>query len=128
MIGGVDIHLPTNAGDTSMEAAVRAVRQFWSSAVFENGITGQRYDHFRDIPFGEIEELFVYRDEKSADEWDTEGAVPRLYNTMIHIVRDDDMVTIVVDEKDAEMQVLIGAIQSALDDEILCIPAELGAA
>ena len=61
MIGGIDIRIPTRAGVLSVEVSVRAIRQTWSRAVFENGLTGDRYDSFAD-PFGEVKELFVYRD------------------------------------------------------------------
>lgn len=123
MIGGIDVHLPTMAGASSTEVAVRAIRQRWCLATFENGITGERYDHFQQIPFGEIEELFVYRDAESADKWDAEGAVPDVYNTMIHLILDENLLTVVVDSKDAAMMELIAAIESGLRDEILFIPA-----
>jgi hypothetical protein len=124
MIGGIDVHLPTMAGDSSTEVAVRAIRQRWPRAVFENGITGERYDHFWQIPFGEIEELFVYRDSASADTWDDKGAIPAVYNMMIHLIPDDDLLTVVMDEKDSAMEELLAAIKSGLSDEILYIPAE----
>ncbi len=128
MIGGIDIHLPTMAGASSIEVASRAIRQRWPLAVFENGITGERYDQFWEIPFGEVEELFVYRDIASADKWDAEGAIPEVYNTMIHLIPDDDLLTVVVDEKDAAMMELLAAIESGLRDAIFLIPAELEAA
>ena len=34
-------------------------------------------------------------------------AVPALYNTMIHVLGDEDMITLVVDEKDERMQEMI---------------------
>lgn len=124
MIGGIDIHLPTRAADASMEVAVRAVRQCWSHAVFENGVTGERYDEFWRIPFGELEELFVYRDCRFADAWDEVGATPELSNTMIHIIPDRESLTLVVDERDEPMNEIIAAIESALRDEILFVSAE----
>lgn len=128
MIGGIDVRLPTMAGASSIEVAVRAIRQKWPLSAFENGITGERYDHFSQIPFGEIEELFVYRDSASADAWDANGAIPAVYNTMIHLIPDDDLLTVVVDEKDAAMEELLTAITSALRDEIHYVPADLEAA
>lgn len=124
MIGGIDVHLPTKAGASSIEVAVRAIRQLWPQAEFENGITGERYDHFWQIPFGEVEELFVYHDSESADKWDAEGAIPDVYNTMIHLIHDDDFLTVVVDERDATMEEFLAAIESGLRDEILYISAE----
>lgn len=64
MIGGIDVRLPTRAGAVAVQVAVRAVRDHWPQAVFENGDTGMRYDQFRQIPFGELNEVFVYRDRR----------------------------------------------------------------
>lgn len=47
---------------------------------------------------------------------------------MIHVIGDEDMITVVVDEKDAAMQAIIATIASALDDQILYMPAQLEAA
>jgi len=127
MIGGIDVPLRTMAGDSSSEVAVRAIRQEWPLAVFENGLTGERYNNFWQIPFDEIEEIFVYRDSACADVWDAEGAIPAVRNTMIHIVSDDGLITVVVDERDRAMNEIIGAISSALSDDILCM-AEMEAA
>jgi hypothetical protein len=128
MIGGIDVHLATSRGGSSAEAAVRAIRQRWPRAVFENGLTGERYPQFGLIPFNDIEEIFVYRDRESADAWDAEGAVPALYNTMIHLVPDDDQLTLVIDERDTAMEELIAAVESALGDAILHVTAEREAA
>lgn len=115
MIGGIDIRLKTRAGANSIEVAVRAIRQLWPHAVFENGQTGERYGQFGSIPFGEIEEIFVYRDNDTAEKWEAEGAIPELFNTMIHIIHDEGFLTIVVDEQNAETSSLIEAIQSAIE-------------
>jgi hypothetical protein len=129
MIGGIDVQIPTRCGPPlSTEVAVRAIRQRWLDAEYENGATGERYSRFRLIPFGEIEEIFVYRDRHSADRWDTEGAIPGLRNTMIHIVAEMDLITVVVDLLDAVMDEIIAAIRSALGDDIFYLPAELVAA
>lgn len=121
MIGGIDIQIRTNAGESSLEVAVRAIRQQWSRAVFENALTGERYDTFGQIPFGEIEELFVYQDQDRADAWDVEGATPALHNTMIHLIPESGMMTIVVDDKVPAMELIVSAIESAFRDEILNI-------
>lgn len=129
MIGGIDVPIRTRCGPSlSTEVAVRAIRQRWPRSDYENGLTGERYCEFRQIPFGEIQELFVYRDRASADRWDAEGAVPSLRNTMIHIVADEDLVTVVVDLRDAAMEEIIAAISSTLGDDIFYIPAEVAAA
>lgn len=128
MIGGIDIRISTRAGDSSTEIAVRAIRQKWPGAVFENGLTGDSYDSFQQIPFGEVEELFVYRDSDAARLWDAEGAVPDSCNSIIHVIADPDMLTAVIDERDAEMESILAAIRSGLADEIFYISALLEAA
>jgi hypothetical protein len=128
MIGGIDVRIPSKAGDLSLEVAVRAIRQVWHEAVFENGLTGERYDSFHEIPFGETEEIFVYRDIPSAAIWDAEGAIPEASNTMIHLIRDEGSVTAVVDERTDEMNAIIVAIESGLTDDYWIIPAILEAA
>ncbi len=128
MIGGIDIRIPTRAGMLSAEVSVRAIRQRWPRAVFENGLTGDRYDQFSQIPFGDVKELFVYWDSNAAAIWEAEGAVPRADNVMIHLIADLDILTAVIDEKDDEMESIIAAIRSGLADEILCNPASLAAA
>ena len=125
MIGGIDVHLPTRAGDEAVQVAVRAIRDHWSHAVFENGDSGEQYDSFWQIPFGELDEIFVYQDTDAARAWDVHGGVPQLCNTMIHVIGDQDMITVVVDEKDAAMQEMIATIASALNDAILYTPALL---
>lgn len=122
MIGGIEIRIPTRAGLSSTTVSVRAIRQSWPNAIFENGLTGDHYEHFRQIPFARVEELFVYRNSDAARLWDAEGAVPGAFNSMIHIIADQDMLTVVIDEEDAEMDSVIAAIRSGLADEIHYIP------
>ena len=124
MIGGIDIAIPAQNVDSSLVAAVRAILQYWPRAVFENGTTGQRYNRLPDIPFGRLQEIFVYRDAPIADAWDAEGAVPELYDTMVHLIADDGRITLVVDSTDGPIAEIIGAIRSALSDTIHHVLAE----
>lgn len=124
MIGGIDIDLPTYGNSLALEIGVRAIRQIWSTAVFEDAETGDRYNRFWQIPFGSIKELFVYPDKESADAWDNEGAIPSLSNKMIHLIADDEAITVVVDEKDAAMDEVVSSISSGLSDNIHFITAE----
>jgi len=128
MIGGIDIRIPNRAGQESLEVAVRAIRQHWPRAVFENGNTAERYDYFGQIPFGDVEELFVYRDTKSAELWDKYGAIPEAENSMIHVIYDVELITAVIDDRTEEMEAIIQSIRSALKDPILSVPALLEAA
>jgi hypothetical protein len=125
VIGGIDTRLPTHDSAIALEVAVRAVRQCWPRAVYENADSGDRYSQFKSIPFGALHEIFVYRDAPAADAWDTNGAIPELHNTMIHLIADEDVLTVVVDEKDDLANEIIAAIKSALSDDILHVPAYL---
>lgn len=115
MIGGIDIMIPTQAGPSSLVAAVRAIVQYWPNAVFENAVTGDRYARLANIPFGRLDEVFVYRDAKTADAWDAEGAVPDLHDTMVHVITDEDRLTLVVDSTEGLIAELIAAVRSVLD-------------
>jgi hypothetical protein len=124
MIGGIDIEIPTKAGERSLQVAVRAMIQCWPRAVFENGLTGERYDNFWHIPFGvELEEIFVYRDSHAAGVWDAEGAIPDVYNTMVHVIVNEESITVVMDVRDAVAEMVLSAISSALSDDILYLEA-----
>ena len=128
MIGGVERKITTRAGELAIQVAVRAIRQQWPKAVFENGDTGERYARFWDIPFQDLKEIFVYRDTVAADDWDSKGAIPELSNSMIHLIADTGLITVVVDELNAAMSEIVDGIASALGDEIHSWSIELEAA
>lgn len=123
MIGGIDVPLSSAAGLESLEVAVRAIRQLWPRAVCENANTGVRYARFGEVPFGEAEELFVYRDPEVADIWDREGAIDAVSNTMIHLLHDEGLLTAVVDERTPDMETILNAIRSGLNDPIFSLSA-----
>lgn len=127
MIGGIDTAIPTPGVRDPLYIAVRVIRQYWPKAVFENGETGERYE-FWQVPFGEVIEVFVYRDGLIADQWDAEGAVPELLNTMIHLIAEREALIVVVDDKVGEMQNVIDSILSALADPIHHVAAKRSAA
>lgn len=126
MIGGFDIRIATEAGESALLAAYRAILQFWDHPVVENASTGGRYEGaFFDIPFDYLEEIFVYRDSNSADLWDEEGAVEGVQNTMIHLIAEPRLTTVVVDDPtDPEMSEVIAAIRSNLANDIFAVYAE----
>ena len=125
MIGGIDIEIPHHAGENASEVVVRTIRLQWPLAAFENGLTGDRYGRYPEIPFRQIEELFIYRDNQVADQWDAEGAVAALCNTMIHLITEPDLVTLVIDERTEEMMRMVASIRFALQDSSRFIPAEV---
>jgi hypothetical protein len=115
VIGGIDIRIPTKSGDLGVEVAARAIIDFWPDAVFEDATTADWYNDFVEVPFAQTRELFVYRDPACADIWDAEGAIPEAYNTMIQLIGDDGLLTVVVDGKDGQIDAILAAIQSALE-------------
>ncbi len=125
MIGGIDIRIPNRAGQESVEAAVCAIRQMWPRAVFENGNTAEYYGHFWQIPFGYVDELFVYRDANAADLWEENGAIPAAANLMVHVIYDEALITVVIDTLTEEMEAIVESIKSALEDPVLILPAIL---
>ena len=118
MIGGIDIRIKSAAGEELLEVAANALAQLWPNAVFEDGETGEPYDSVWNVPFSEMAEVFVYRDEQSAKIWSKKGAVPEALNSMIHLLRDPGLLTVVVDDLSDEMGEAIDAIKSALADNI----------
>lgn len=128
MIGGIDIRIPNRVGPKSVEVAVRAIRQQWPRAVVENGTTTARYDYFWQIPFGDVEELFVYRDANSAELWDKCGAITEAENSMVHLICDEGLITVVIDDRTSETEAIVRSIRSALEDPILTVSARLGVA
>jgi hypothetical protein len=129
MIGGVDIRIATSADDSAAIIAVRVVLQYWPHAAFENAVTGEYYKTYWQIPFSDLKEIFVYRDASAAQQWDAEGAVPGVHNTMIHILRDKGLLTLVVDDPEgSEMGHIIADVSCGLKNDIMNTAAEVEAA
>jgi hypothetical protein len=117
MIGGEDVVIPLHSTGRAeaLESAVRSLSSYWDSAVFEDAITGQRYDTFSAIPFGRCHELLVYRDEAALQEWEALGATPSTEGTMVHFIAEKAAVTLVVDDtRDAMTAAVIDEIRSLL--------------
>ena len=99
MIGGADIVIPAKNKPESLDSAVRCVRIYWPMSVFHNAHTSEVYLEYRDIPFGLIKEIFVYRTEQDKDQWDAGlGKV----NSMIYMILSDVGITVVIDDPDSE--------------------------
>jgi hypothetical protein len=129
MIGGTDIVIDTGLNEIALDVAVRCARNAWPEAVFEDADTGNRSDHYEDLSFGRITELFVFRDARTAEDWDEHGAVQSLVNTMIHVLVGPDSLTVVVDDPDtSEMRQILATIRESLRMDIFNTLATLGAA
>ena len=116
MIGGTDIVIPTGGGHAPLDLCLRVVRRYWPEAVFEDALTGDRYDSYESLPIGRLTEVLVYQDGRSAKEWDEKGADPSLGNTMIHLLLSEKSITVVVDDAaEPTMKELLDSIQFTLE-------------
>lgn len=99
MIGGEDITIQLHgvAPSVTMPAAVGYVLDRWPEAVMQDGDTGRRFDDFAAMDFGNLREVFVYRDQQAFDSWERLGADASNANQMVHLLVSVGNVTIVVD-------------------------------
>src|SRR5258708_36281569 len=104
MISGYDIILKTTAASEFVfEQAVLIAKQVWPNAVVENGDTGSLLnpvgkDWSND--FSGLSEVMIYKDKRSRDSWDEDGAIPTNKNTMVHVIKaKSDRETVVVDDR-----------------------------
>jgi hypothetical protein len=126
MIGGTDVTMPTLAGPSAIDLAVRLVRMRWPRAVFEDAINGTVFRKYADLPFRYLREIFVYRDEDARQTWDDLGADPSHANTMVHLLISSSTLTVVVDSlDDANMKEVVDAIASGLRTDILTMTAQM---
>ena len=120
MIGGTDIVIKRRGEDADLDRCLRAIRRYWPHAVFDDALTGDRYDRYELLPVGRLTETLVYQDGAKAMEWDEKGADPALTNTMIHLILSDKGITVVVDDAaDQFIQRLLRSIKSSLRIDIL---------
>ncbi len=77
MIGGVDVIFAMQIEPAeALDPCTRLVTRRWPSAVVENAITGELYAEVAAIPFGQVSELMVYRDQAAFESWQSLGADP----------------------------------------------------
>ena len=115
MISGSDIIIanPGRSVPEVLDAIVRIIQARWSGSIIQDGATGQRFASYSAVPFGALQELFVYRDEVSFESWRSLGADPTNSNTMLHALVNDDEITLVVDDPTDRM---IASIQRELTE------------
>ncbi len=119
-IGGDDIVIAHSADGLALDVAVRMFRYFWRGACFENSDTGEVYSDYAAIPFGQLRELFIYRDRAALDAWNAGNAPP---GCMVGLIVDPGELTIVVDDRNITMaRAYVRAVLSALDG----LPGRIG--
>lgn len=124
MIGGHDILFPTETSAETTEGVIRLALAFWQEAVVEDAETGEILGRavvgVTELP----QEVLIYRDACARDSWAKSGAVPENANSMIHVIRGTDSVTIVVDEPaTAEMASLLDAVHILVYQDIFWMRA-----
>lgn len=119
MIGGNDIVFPAVGDPASLEACARIVGRHWPDVRFEDAITGDKYRHLAEIPFGKVGELLVYPNADAEAAWDADSPDSTENSMLYLIVRPEDL-TLVLDNPDtAEMRSILGAIHDLLWTDIL---------
>lgn len=117
MIGGEDIVIETFDQPTPavLDLVVRSIRRRWPGAVVQDGTSGTRFPSYISLPFGQVSELFVYRDELSFETWTRTGSDAENENAMIHLIAEDGALTLVVDDSgDPTMASIIEESRNAL--------------
>lgn len=122
MIGGRDIILPTGGLDRSaaLDVCLKVALKHWKHAVIQSGESGVLYDGYGRVPLGKETELLIYRDRESFKSWDTVGAHPENWNTMVHLLAyTDTQLTVVVDDlQAADMWRLLRDMRKAILDTV----------
>jgi hypothetical protein len=77
---------------------LRAIRRHWLHSVFDDILTGKRFERYELLPTGRLKEVLVYQCSMIAQQWDEKGADPSLRNTMIHLLLAEGNVTAVIDD------------------------------
>lgn len=118
MIGGQDIVMRIGA-PSQLEGAVRLITSRWDQAVIEDAETGAAVD-WRSLSVRPLPpELLIYRNTQARESWATEGSAPGNCNSMIHVLRQANEVTFVVDDRHAsEMVSLLTSLQRFLGQDL----------
>ena len=124
MIGGHDISLLSDTPAQATEGTVRLALALWRDAVVEDAETGELLGSVigtdRELP----SEILIYRNAFARDCWVAHGAVPENASSMIHVVRDEDSVTVIVDDPDTqEMAALLEAVRDHVYQDIFWMRA-----
>jgi hypothetical protein len=116
MIGGADIVIPVAHESEAIDAGIRVIACAWPDAVFQNADCPEIVLQYDQLNQRAMNEVFIYRNLEIAKQWDELGAVPQLANTMIHIVKGNNALTVVTDDpNEMEMRAIIDAILQACE-------------
>jgi hypothetical protein len=124
LIGGVDTVLTIPAQVRAADVILGVCLHHWPEGVLEDDYDGSMYplaEAASRLPSRLEQEFFVYRDDKAAKIWESEGATSTNVNTMLHfIISTPDKetalceVTVVCDRLDESMQQLLSGLARQL--------------
>lgn len=97
MIGGTDIVFGGRPDPADRAAIVRTVVEAWPHALFVDATRDDAPTPLGGLapPFALPDELLVYRDQRSFESWEREGATPENADTMLHFLFTSEGVTAV---------------------------------
>ena len=114
MIGGNDIVFGAVDDSASLWACARIIRKRWPHVRFEDAITGNKYAHLTDVPFGSVKELLAFPSKEAEACWDADRP-DSPENSMLYIIARDEDITVVLDNPNtADMQFILSGIRGAL--------------
>lgn len=119
MIGGNDIVFPAVGDAASLEACARLVGRSWPDARFEDAITGDKYHHLGEIPFGKVRELLAYPNADAEEAWDADSPDSPENSMLYLIVRPEDVTVVLDNPNTVEMRSILSAIRDLLWTDIL---------
>lgn len=123
MIGGHDISFPTQAPAAFVDGAIRHALIVWKEALLEDADTGELLDgDFVGVPVPR--EIFIYKNSAARDSWAKNGAVSENANSMIHMIRGAQSVTLVVDDpRETDMRVFLDAMRDYFKQDLFWMRA-----
>lgn len=124
MIGRHDLTFPSETASEVMEGVMRLLRACWSEAIVENAETGELLESHSEFIAEVPAELLIYKNAAARDSWTANGAIPDNENLMVHVLRGDRSITVVVDDPHApEMSLIIDSIRDHIYQDIFWIRA-----
>ncbi len=114
MIGGNDIVFPAVGNPATLEACARIVGRHWADVRFEDAITGDKYRHLADIPFGKVRELLAYPSADAEAAWDADSPDSAENSMLYLIVRPEDITVVLDNPQTDEMQSILNTIANML--------------
>jgi hypothetical protein len=101
--------------DLAMKAGVRHILDCWPAGIIQDGDPAQRFAEFALVPFRNLREVFVYRDQRAFESWERLGADRENADQMVHLLVSDGQLTIVVDRlKNASSKSIVDGLSDHL--------------